>query len=247
MPRVWNAPNPDDLVRRYLSGVTASQLGREHGVAHNTVLRALEREGCLPRDNGVMPATQEMLNAYNTGESVLAMSQRLNISRGSLTKRLRVAGVDLRGVERNGHNSFAARARSALTSEMSRALDSPKEHVLLDALRQRGADPIPQRAVGPYNIDIAVLPVAVEVLGSDWHNTPTKRESLRKRTKYLLNHGWSVVYVVIRSRGVMSDKVPDKVISLIEIARRDPTTVGQYWVLGCNGKPSSAFSLSLDN
>jgi very-short-patch-repair endonuclease len=243
--RVWSPPNADDLVSRYRAGESALKLGRDYGITGQTVINALERLGVEIRSQ-VEPAPADVVEAYLGGESVLALSRSSGISRSSLTRRLKAAGVRLRGVEHNGGNSHRARCRASLTAELHQSHAVPNEGALLALLRDRGFDPLPQRAVGSYNLDIAVLPVAVEVLGSDWHNSPRKRIHLRKRTEYLLDHGWNVIYVILRRSGHPSRQVTDQVVAFIERSRSDPSFHGEYRVIGSQGQASAAFGLDLD-
>lgn len=243
MAAIWHPPDLDDLVRRYSSGESPQQLASELGVSRHVVVAALRRAGVPIRGLAVVPATDEMLAAYEGGESALAMSVRLGISRTSVTNRLRAAGAMMRGTSDNGHNSYASRCRAALTKEVNQSVASPGEQALIDALGP--LRPTTQRAVGPYNLDIAILPVAVEVLGSDWHNDPVKLGHMRKRTEDLFGCGWNVLYV--RSgRIAPSVELTDEIAAFVEKSRRDPTFRRQHRVLRSDGSPSATFSFDLD-
>ena len=69
---------------------------------------------------------------------------------------------------------------------------SDSERVLDEMLQAFGHHPVPQKAIGPYNVDLAVGSVAVEVLGGEWHGYKPRH---RERTEQILDAGWSMVFV----------------------------------------------------
>ena len=74
-------------------------------------------------------------------------------------------------------------------------MGQPHEVQLTGMLQQRGVECKPQFPVGKYNIDIACGSVAVEVHRHS--GQPHRRPILRERIEYLINNGWSVMYVWI--------------------------------------------------
>jgi hypothetical protein len=94
---------------------------------------------------------------------------------------------------------------------------------------------IPQLAVGPYNIDLAIGNVAVEVDGRG--GKPLSRPDTRQRVEDLLNRGWNVYYIVIYPkvtyppRRVLKDLVP-----FLEAANRTPARRREYRVVRSSGE-----------
>jgi very-short-patch-repair endonuclease len=96
-------------------------------------------------------------------------------------------------------------------------------------LAARGLRVLAQHPVGPYNIDLAVRPVAVEVHFAA--NNPVADARLRKRTKNLLDWGWDVVYVWVTGRHPLIEDVADEVVAVVEAAKRQPSARREYRVI----------------
>ena len=106
-------------------------------------------------------------------------------------------------------------------------------------LSERGLDVTPQRAIGPYNLDIAVNAplIAVEIYGGKWHSTGTHRIRHFERCKYLLDLGWNVVIVWVDGLRYPLDIGADNyIVAFVEQLRRAPTVRGQYRVILGNGR-----------
>ena len=127
----------------------------------------------------------------------------------------------------------------ALTRQERILGQSPAERELIDLLNGLDIPSVPQRAMGPYNIDVAVeVPrVAVEVFGGGFHCFGHHLARHVRRTKYLLNRGWTVVIVWVDLRryplGIGCAK---KIKALVDLIGEQPPSRGEYRVIRGNGK-----------
>jgi hypothetical protein len=134
--------------------------------------------------------------------------------------------------------SAAHLERQARTNEQSLVMIGRGEREIVNWLRERGLDPIPQKAFGSYNIDAAILPVAVEILHGP--HSPLAHAQAVKKTKYLTNWGLTVLWVWIPRRGLLTERAADYAVALFELTQRDPSTLGHYRVIRGTGQLVSA-------
>lgn len=135
---------------------------------------------------------------------------------------------------RGSSHSFEYRCRIALGKERTLANQSETERLLLDMLPV-GAKP--GKAIGPYNVDIAVGTVAVEVYGGTWHSGGRAAARFPQRVRYILDQGWSVVLIwVEQARYPLAVAAAEYVIALGEFTRRHPTAPTQYRVIRGTGE-----------
>lgn len=249
----------DDAIRRYLAGEPWKQIHAATGVSINVLNRERGRRGIPPRRVKRLPDT-DIAAAYRAGESEYSLSLRYGVSRNVIRQRLLGQGVQLRDMSAAGkvrarrmtpeeRAAQAAAAHEAVrgtshTEEqlLARALareakglcDSPGELFLMAELCQRGVDPIPQKAIGKYNVDFAAAPVAVEVLGGGWHYA--KRHHA-VRTPCILNQGWCLLFIWNHEgQSALGPGAADYVISYLEEIRRDPALIGEYRVIAGRGQ-----------
>lgn len=218
----------------------------------------------------------DLIKMYLNGSSEKQLSERFNIARGGIRSRLIAAGITPRGrseANRIKMSKMTPRQRrdNARAAHVARSIkgDTPEtvkirterrsisnqfktwqigrdDKIVINALKKRGVDPIPQYPIGGYNIDIAIAPVAVEVYRSV--NNPLADKRNRKRTINLLNAGWSVVYIwFAKESDQLSKNAIDHVIALFEAMRRKEPAPRQYWVIRSNGEPVSSGGGYLDN
>ncbi len=165
-------------------------------------------------------------------------------------ERLRLTAAAHEG-RRGTPSSWQSAAARAKTIERN-----PEKYIrigeaeLAALLRERGHHPDIQKAVGPYSLDLALPPVAVEVHRSSGH--PLGRADFRERTRHLVNAGWWVIYVWISVRPEadwqeIAPAVADEVVAFLELAESDPAPVGQYRVVRGSGERAAAPSLDPDN
>lgn len=140
------------------------------------------------------------------------------------------------------------RERIAATRQVRRSRRGRWEDELTDMLTERGSwTVIQQRAMGPYNIDIALEEprVAVEIYGVKPNLASPGRTPLLTRLEDLLNDGWVLLVLAIYDRnryrpGVRPlpnlASVADHVAALAERSSRDESLRGRYRVIGRQGQ-----------
>jgi len=260
--------NPADLdhaIELYLAGEPEAKIVSTVGVGRSALHRERTRRGIPPRREIALPAA-EIAAAYLSGESEYSLGLRYGVSRNVIRRRLEQQCVPVRSMSEAGkvragqmtaeqRASQAAAAHDAVRGTkqpherlIARAAqrqarggcDSPGEQFLLDALRERGLDPVPQQAIDKYNVDLAVAPVAVEVLGGGWHLTKRHHAT---RTPRILDAGWHLVFIWNHEGdSALTSGAADYVVTFHDEVRRHPPTVGQYRVIAGSGKALAAGS-----
>jgi very-short-patch-repair endonuclease len=213
----------------------------------------------------------DIIVSYEGGESELSLSKRFNVSRRVIRKVLIVNNVDVRGIkaanslmmskrtpEENQLATKAAhdflRGRKANPERIKKMAKwrqenkwhmSESEKLLYGWLSERGENFIPQMACGSYNIDLAIHPIAVEILGGGWHRGKAIHS---KREEYIFNAGWSMIFIWVNARrSPIIPLVADYIISKLDILRNDPAPSGKYWVIRGDGKELSTGCFDPDN
>jgi transposase len=278
---------PNDLhniIKEYRSGGLIDDLAAKYGVSRGTIYIRLVKAGVEMRTRsettrvkaGCSIGYDEILNAYNGGESINSISNRTGISRPAITR----AVTRLRGTLRTQSEQevikwrgMTAEQRSAQVAPAHAAAKvamigfRPSESVYLAGARERakskrmtryevwicdylislGLEVIPQKQVGPYNVDFAIngFPVAVEVMrgvGGRKH-----RPRIQKRMEHLFSGGWAVVFIYL-SQCAANDlsRIDKHLVPIVDQARRGEPIAGKCWVIRCNPNPGSALCADLD-
>lgn len=216
----------------------------------------------------------EVVRRYCGGESMNALAHAFGVSRKSIEYRLNAAGVPIRGnadanrlmmAERTSEENAAGiraahdavrgtkqtpehRARIAATREQRGTHVSDLERALADMLRTRGLDVTTQKAVGPYNVDIATGTVAVEVFGGGWHGYGLHRRRAPERLRYILDQGWNLVIVwASASRWPIGPGACDYIATFAEVTSGNPPTRGEYRVIWGDGKEAAIDGANIDD
>lgn len=258
--------NLDHAIELYLAGKSVQEIRATTGVGTSVLFRERTRRGIPPRERSVGLPIDQIAARYSDGESVLSLAAEVGVSRPTLIKHLREAGVEIRGRSKAGRvrasrmtpaeraaQAAAAHAavrgksmddldklRRALTRESKGGPQSGGEVDLANWLNERGENVTHQRAIGPYNVDLACLPVAVEVLGGGWHSINPKH---LKRTPYILDAGWHLVMVWdYEGRSALGPGAADYLVTFLEEMRRNPSATSQYRVIAGDGELLAARS-----
>lgn len=218
--------------------------------------------------------THDLCSRYELGESELALSKHFGINRATVRRQILKAGISPRGPRdanivsamrlspefrssraQAAHNSVRGKTQTeehrrkiALSIERSPKHISPAERRLADMLRLKGFDLTPQKAIGRYNVDIAlnIDRIAVEVFGGNWHSAGRHARRFRKRTDFLLNSGWHVVLIWIDGNYPIEQGAVDQIVSLSDLIRCNKTIQPQEWVIRGDGQPSARGGSNLD-
>lgn len=204
----------DYLVREYLGGRSEYALAQDLGVARLVIRRHLVERSISPR-----------------GRSEAGL---LRASRMTPTERMAQA-ANAHAASRGRSNSLDALCRAAKTRQERRVGISAKEEAFAVLLTERGLGFIQQMAIGPYNCDFAIPPVAVEIFGGHWHWHGHHLARTEQRLRRILNAGYHILILTewgaaTRHR-ICEARVADYVVAYVEAARSDPSLIGKYRVV----------------
>lgn len=256
----------DDIIDLYLSRTPISEICNRFSISRQTVYRLLKSKGIepcqkvIPDNADALEAFKRGESVYSIANR-LGVSRNVVdrwVRNAGLEHRscseaglLRVAAMT--PAERAAQASAAhdaARGRKATVDEkVLRALTvqrnaasgtkkySSGETAMLGWLTDRGLECTMQKAAWVYNLDIAIGEhFAVEILGGSWHAVKKRRIHEAGRLEYLLNNGWSIVYVWNTSHMPMTERCADKVVSLYKLVSSFPSADGKYWVIRGDGE-----------
>ena len=141
---------------------------------------------------------------------------------------------------RGKRQSSEHRAKVARTREIKQVGVSRIEIKLMRSLRARGLSCTAQKAVGRYNIDVAINspPIAVEIFGGGWHSKGRAAARFRQRTNYLLNRGWTPVFIWVLRNYPLERGAIDYVVTLAEKLRRHKPARSQQHMIRGDGQLS---------
>lgn len=203
----------DELVRRYVAGESEKALAEAFGVGRTAVRLRLQKAGVERRNRSA------------------AMSTRMSRTDPDERARLAAAAHEARRGQKESPELKLKRA-AAREGKIDGNV-SPAEILLLEDLRGRDLDVIPQKAVGPYNIDVATGTVAVEILGGTWHRAKRHGERLR----YILDAGWDVIYIWVDGiKFPLGPGAGDYVVSHLQFRERAPSEPRCYRVIRGTGE-----------
>lgn len=217
-----------------------------------------------------------IVSAYVGGESELSIANRYGVNRWTIARILRISNVQRRNgseanflrmarltpeerlaLAANAHIAATGRTRTfrekcqhALTKYVNQDGISEYETLLAGWLREEGIVVWQQFPVGPYNLDIALhaSAIAVEVYGGKWHAHGSHAARHPQRTKYLLNHGWSVLIIwVDTDRYPLDRAVCENILTFADELRSNPALGRQYRVILGNGQGAPALSSNLND
>jgi len=209
--------NLDNLLERYRLGESENKLASEAGINRWTFRQRLIKAGITPR--GQSESERAKWASMTPDQRAAQTSASHDAARG------RKIGIDELG-------------RNALGRETSKKGSIFIEYWLAMRFADLGYSTIQQKAVGKYNIDVAINcpPVAVEIFGGSWHSTGKHAAKFHERTKYLFDAGWSVVIVWVDGRRYPIDiGAVNRINILAQDIRRDPSARRQYLVILGNG------------
>lgn len=209
-----------------------------------------------------------IISEYNSGKSVKAIADSLNVSRNVILQRLHSAGIKQRNRSesmylRMSQMSFEERKQLASaaniakrgkpnTSEMlhKRALAKKRfigkfEQEFFDALTKAGIPVIRQEPFLSYNLDLGCGNIAVEI--DTQGGIPLNRPVTLKRIVECLHAGKNMLYVTISPK---TEFVPDacykQVISIVKACRTNPPIECQYWMVRSTGEIYSTGSFDFN-
>ena len=224
MSRVIEVPNLGDLLRRYQSGESELKLSRECGISRRAFRRRLVQSGITPR-NGSQANIASM--------SLATAEQR--------SARVRAAHEAVKGRV----VPMAEREQRAKTRETKGIGVSAVETILADMLRGRDIKVTQQKAIGAYNVDIAIEEsrIAIEVFGGGFHLVEHHSALHHKRIPFIRDAGWTVVIIWVDARRYpLGVGGCDYILTLVQKTGTHKSSRGEYHVIRGNGKPVPVLS-----
>lgn len=210
----------DNLCRLYEAGWHVVDLAKKFSVSRPVIGRQLRERGVTLRS--------------------ISESHRIAASRASQEERTRRASAAHDAV-RGKRQSMEHRCKIAISKETLQSHSTRIEQVLASRLRRRGLTVIPQKAIGPYNVDLAITepPIAVEIFGGHWHAGGRHASRFKKRLNYIINQGWTPVFVWVDKSYPLEVGAIKHIIALVEQIRRGEPVRRQEQMIYGNGNPST--------
>lgn len=247
----------DQAVSLYVGGMTGPEVRDAIGISASTLHRELRKRGIPARSRRANIPPAEVVSAYLAGESQLSLATRYRTSRPVIRRILAEQGIQPRD-----RSEVTTLAMAALTDEQRtnmvkkahaavRGRDvSMEERILRSQKRERTQshatdrerqfgrhidfpDVIPQKAIGPYNVDFAVGSVAVEILGGTWHAYKAEHA---QRTPYILDQGWNMLFIWDRQQAPLCIEAAEYVVAFAQESSRQPALHREYRVIRGDAK-----------
>ncbi len=252
--------NADDLVARYLAGVSLKQLAQQAGVSRDPLRRLLAHRGVALRGRSAAMRTR-WVDVKARGQTGLLLARAwaaadarndeverrvLSLYRAGLTSQARIServglskpqvGGILRG---NGllHDRTSQRRAVGNAGGFNAAMQCRIEPAFAAALIERGLPFVHQHAIGTRNVDFAfpASRVAVEIVRRHWNDAKSLR---RERLEQIVGAHWRLwlVYDPLQ-RGIDVAACCEHLVACLDLAGRDPAAPGQYWMVDGQGQP----------
>jgi len=212
---------PDDVVRMHIEGgLSVQEIACHLGVSRGPIVRKIKELGATPRGRSES-MTVRMSRATAEERSELAKAAHDAVRGKGLTPE-------------HSHKIALGKEASGYGGPFSAG-----NEWLAERLSQRSVEHVREKAVGPYNLDFALTtsPVAVEVLGGNWHGV---KPIHAQRTPYILNAGWHIVFVWNVKGCQIGSGALDYIVAFAEESRRNPSSRRQYRVIRGDGQLVSA-------
>jgi len=151
------------------------------------------------------PYVDDLYRRYQAGESLREITVDFGGSATGLHDAFKRRGYTCRPPSADAaHAAVRGIAKSlddlclkAVGRERTQANVSPLDRAFATML---DTPAIINKAIGPYNIDVAVHPVAVEIYGGGWHAAGRAAARFPKRARYILDCGWHLVIIWVSEK-----------------------------------------------
>lgn len=249
----------NDVINKYKNGFNTYEIAKMfHCTAATIRLRLIAAN--TPRNNSRKKILdiKLLISKYLEGTSILELSEIFNVDRATIRNRLTSNNIPIRNFVDAGltrMKKLSENERKALTrnaniiakgrkvsdterNKTARGRQKTISHVgygekeIFNWCKTKGINFIPQFAIHRYNIDLAIFPLAVEIKISS--ALPHRNKFDLAKIKYLLNSGWSIIYIQVRNKEFLCKSHANYIISYFNSLRRDPSLIGEYRVLGRN-------------
>jgi hypothetical protein len=214
----------DEIINLYQSGISENAISKKFGVARTAIRNRLETSG---------------IHIRNQSESEKLKWSKMTTKERK--KQVKSANDKIRSMPKSYHVKLSI--KQAITKEKSLSKVGAFEQLFIDELKSRGFNPIPQKAVYVYNVDIAIGNTAIEIHVNS--GNPESIPAYRKRIVNLLKRGWNVIYVKI-TKDAFIDIATDQICSFIDFCKSNKSIGSQYRVIRGTGNLISSGSLNGD-
>lgn len=259
-PRVFIPPDDlREILRRYSEGESEISLARAFHVGRHTIrgrlidanlpIRGMAQNKKVIADRTAarlanLP-TETIVAAYNSGRSLRSLANEYHASMTMIKRVIIGAGVTLRGIHELQIASVQTElARGHYTRLAHASVAARGEDQMRDILWAYGLRPMRQGVVGPYNIDLLLPSVAVEIHWNGGHPLHDVREV--ERVKNLTSWGWDVFYIWVTNTHPLSQSAADDLLTFMQSADRTPARHGRYRVIRGSGEFVTEGSSDLD-
>ena len=264
------------LLDFHTAGMTVGAIAQKFGVTHKVIAVRLHGLGLVPhsrRKDIDLVALREM---YDDEVPVKEAARRMGVASSVILSRLGDLGL----TPRTGSEAMYIRMRNTPPEERRRLADaahsavrgvrqteehrrkiaitreaiqfkvSRTETIFSEMLGERGIHTTPQKAIGRYNVDLALdeFPIVVEINGGGWHGTGAHAARYAKRTKYLLDCGLDVVVIwITTTNSPLECGAADYVVSLTKKLGSQKPIRGQEHMIKGDGKSTSIGQRKFNN
>lgn len=254
----------DNIILMRKSGKTMKAICKELGISPRRIHAAAERSGVSLKQRRGVPESEHRVicERYASGESENQIAKHFGVSRRAIRAILERGNVPVRGQSeaealkwsqmtnaqrakqvskaheaiRNAPREFFKQPSiaQAITKQRTLSKIGALEWDFIDALESRGVRCVPQKAFGPYNIDIAADDfAAIEIHACD--SNPHVHRYFRKRVVNLLEGGWQVIYVKVR-KDASVEVAADKLCAMLDLIRSHEPIASQYGMIRGTGE-----------
>ena len=222
MPRVLPESLKGDACSAYASCLHGPEVCKRFGLSINTLLREIKKR---------------------SGSEAMA----IRMSKTTPEERLALTAAAHEAV-RGKRQTPELQCKIAAAREAKHSNISVIESRMFDHLDGYGFTLTQQKAIGPYNVDIAMHEprIAVEIFGGHWHAGGRHAASTRKRLDYIRDRGWTVVIVWVTKGYPLKEAAAQYVIALTEIFRESPPGRGEEHVIRGDGQQSGIGQSQID-
>lgn len=257
-------------------GFTTKEAVTTAGTTKDVFRRFCKKNGiALPSKHEISVAkidTSQILPLFSCGVGVAGIAKRLGTSPSVISKYLTKQGLKPRNrsdqqaarmknstphqiaqmtskaheASRNRIVTKEERIKAAITREGNVDSRSKYDAAVFEIVSKKYPNAIPSKAIDVYNADIAVGSVTVEVFGGGWSISDRVRVSRYiKRCKQIGELGFHTIFFIVMKPSWLSDT--SELISVIDIASRNPTSPSQYWMVWGNHQGSSGLCADLNH
>jgi len=220
----------ESTIAAYTGGASAEAIARSMGVHERVVRRALQ-------EGGVPLRTRSEANT-------LRMTQASEDERRKITEAAR-AKARANGTLWTPEVVSKAMKTRARTNQVRGSMVGSFEEDMRKLLVNQGSGPIPQLAVGTYNLDLALAPVAVEV--HVCASNPMTNARLRQRSEKLLDAGWTSLYIWITNSFPLLPRAAEYAITFREAIERSEAPRREHRVIRGTGELVASYRRDPDN